>query len=121
MTRSEEFHRCDRREVAHQLVFALVRRQQRFVRGLRVGHHQQRVAIGGRLRRFDRADDAARAGAVLNHEGLAKTLLERIADLPGGDIGRPAGAEGHDDPDRMVGIVLRQGRCCGACAEQAGG
>ena len=110
--------RRDRREIAHQLVFAL--RHQRLIGGLGVRHHQQRVAVGRRLGGLDRADDAAGAGAVLDHEGLAKTLLQDAADLAGGDIGRAAGAERDDHPDRPGGIVLRQTwrRKNGLCREK---
>jgi hypothetical protein len=62
--------RRDRREIAHQFIFAL--RHQRFIRGLGVRHHQQRIAVGRRLGGFHRADHAAGAGAILDHEGLAK-------------------------------------------------
>ncbi len=108
--------RRDRCEIAHQLVFAL--RHQRFIGGLGVRHHQQRVAVRRRFGGLDRADDAAGTGAILDHEGLAETLLQHAADLAGGDVGRATGAERDDHPDRAGGIVLRQTRCCQNGPEQ---
>ena len=84
--------RRDRREIAHQFVFAL--RHQRFIRGLGVRHHQQRIAVGRRFRGLERADHAARAGAVLDHEGLAKIFLQDAADLARGDVGGPPAPNG---------------------------
>ena len=53
------------------------------------------------------ADHAAGAGAVLDHEGLAETLLQDAADLARRDVGGAAGAEGNDDLDRPRRIILR--------------
>ena len=98
--------RRNRREIAHQFVFALW--NQRFVRSLGVRHHQQRIAVGRRLGDFLRADDAAGSRAVFDHEGLAETLLQDVADLAGGNVGRPPGAEWNNHLHRPGGIVLRQ-------------
>jgi len=84
--------RRDRDEVAHQLILTL--RHQRFVRGLRIGHHQERVAVGRRFGRLLRADHAARAGAVFHDEGLAEAFLQHIADQAGRDVGGPPGPKG---------------------------
>ena len=92
--------RRDRREIAHQLVFALRRRHQRFIRRLGVRHHQERVAVGRRFDDFLRADHAAGAGAVLDHDRLAELLLQHVADQARRHVGGPSGAEGNDDPDR---------------------
>ena len=86
--------RRDRRKIAHQFVFAL--RNQRFIRGLGVRHHQQRIAVGRRLGGFLRADHAAGTGAVLDHEGLTETFLQDVPDLASGDVCRPAGAKGNN-------------------------
>ena len=104
--------RRDRREIAHQFVFAL--RNQRFIRGLGIRHHQQRVTIRRRLDDFLRADHAAGAGAVFDHEGLAETFLQNVPDLAGGDVGRSPGAKGNNHLHRPRGIVLclRPGERC---------
>ena len=83
-------------------------RHQRFIGRLGVRHHQQRVAVGRRLRGLDGADHAAGAGAVLDHEGLAEVLLQDAADLARRDVGRAAGAERHDDLDRPRSDNLEQ-------------
>ena len=108
--------RRDRREIAHQFVFAL--RHQRFVRGLGVRHHQQRVAVGRRFGDFLRADHAAGSRAVFDHEGLAETLLQDAADLAGGNVGWPPGAEWNNHLHRSRRIVLRQ-RSSERCREQS--
>ena len=100
--------RRDRREIAHQFVFALRRRHQRFVRRLRVRHHQERVAVGRRFDDLLRADHAAGAGAVLDHDRLAELLLQHVADQARRHVGRSSGAEGNDDPDRPRRVILRE-------------
>ena len=80
--------------------------------------HDQRVAIGRRLRRGGGADRAGGAGAVLDHQLLAEVLPGPGLHDPGDGIGDAAGAVGADQPHRAVGEVadalgadpLRQGR-----------
>ena len=98
--------RRNRCQIAHQFVFAL--RHQRFIRGLGIRHHQQRITVRRRFGGLQRADHAAGAGPVFDHEGLPETLLQDVADQPGRHIRRAAGAEGNDDLDRTCRIILRQ-------------
>ena len=97
-----------RHEIAHELVGAV--RQQRLVDGVRVRHHQQRVAVGRRLGDLARADQRAGAGPVLDDERLLERFLQVLADDAGVDVGGPAGAERHDDLDGPRWVVLRRGR-----------
>jgi hypothetical protein len=97
---------CGFTTIAHQFIFAL--RHQRLVRGLGIRHHQQCIAVGRRFGGLDRADHAAGAGPVLDHEGLAETVLQDVADQAGRDIGRATGAKGNNDPDRPGRIILRE-------------
>ena len=53
------------------------------------------------------ATDGPRAGAVLDHERLAKTLLEPLRDRARDQVGAAAWRERHEDRDGAVGIVLR--------------
>jgi hypothetical protein len=41
-------------------------------------------------------------------KGLAEALLQDIAEQPRRDIGRTAGTEGNDDPDRPRRVALRR-------------
>ena len=74
--------------------------EHRDVRGLRgIGSHQQGVAVGRAARDFLRADAAERAGAVLDHDGLAHGLLQVLTEHPRDLIGAGAGGKRHDDLD----------------------
>ena len=100
--------RRHRGEIAHQRV-GLVG-QQRLVGGERVGHHQQRVAVGGRLGDDVGADRAARPRLVLDHELLLQRLAQLLAEDARVDVGRPARPERHHDPDWPAGPGLAQRR-----------
>jgi hypothetical protein len=63
-------HAGHRSEVAHQVVGLL--RDERLVHRVRVRHHENRVAVGRRLRDRVGADDRAAAGTVLDHHGMAE-------------------------------------------------
>ena len=71
--------------------------------------HAERVAVGGGAGHLRRAEHAAGAGPVLDHE----LLLERFRELLGGDpperVGAAARRVGHDDADRLRRPVLRAG------------
>jgi hypothetical protein len=98
--------RRNRHQIAHQFILAL--RHQRFIGGLGVRHHQQRVAVGRRSGDLLRADHSAGAGPVLDHEGLLEILLHGIAEYAGRHVRRTPGPERNDDPDRPRRIVLCQ-------------
>jgi hypothetical protein len=53
-------------------------------------HHQQRVAVGCRLRHRVGADDRAAAGTVLDDERLAERVRELGSDESRVDVGRAA-------------------------------
>ena len=66
----------------------------------------QRVAVGRRLRGLRRADIAAGAGAVLDHDLLAPHLAELLADDARQRVERAAGAEGDHHAHGFVGVGL---------------
>jgi hypothetical protein len=55
--------------------------------------HQERVAVGRRLRHHVGAEIAAGAGTVLHDELLAKDFADLRADDTSHDVGRTAGGE----------------------------
>ena len=69
----------------------------------------QVVAIGPAARRGNRADVAARAGAVVNHQVGAQALVQAAAQQAGHDVGVAAGCERHHDGDRLVRIAAGGG------------
>ncbi len=87
--------------VGIELEFLVERRRDR-ERGLAADHDG--VAVGGCLGDRVRGDQSAGAGAVLDHEGLARRLRELLRDDAPGDIGAAAGREADDKLDRMVRI-----------------
>src|SRR5262249_10742569 len=77
----------------------------------RVGREEQRVAIGRRLGHEVGPDVAAGAGAVFDDDRLAPGFRQPRPQETGQDIDRAARRIGHDDANRMVGIIgLRKGR-----------
>src|SRR5207245_1318641 len=87
------------------------------------GIDEQRVAVGRRLRHDLRADDAVRAGLVLDDEGLAELLLELRADHARYGV-RTTGRRGDHHAHRLARIALRlrSGRrhaCEGKCKPPA--
>ncbi|OMP13304.1 hypothetical protein COLO4_01909, partial [Corchorus olitorius] len=52
-------------------------------------------------------DDAARAGLVVDDDGLAQLRGQLLRHHARGDVGHAACAKGHDDADGLV----RQGLC----------
>jgi hypothetical protein len=63
-------------------------------------HDEQRVAVGWRLRHQVRADDALRAGPIVDDPGLMLAFLEFRCDYARDDVRRPAGRKAIDDPHR---------------------
>ena len=94
----------DRQVVLHRVVGNLL--EQVLVRGVRrVGRDEHRVAVGRRLLHRFGADEARRAGLVVDDHRLlgdARDLLpERARELVGGAAGR----ERHDERELLVGIL----------------
>ena len=112
MDHQHEGHRRgqrDRREVLAGIVGQLL--VERGVGGQRAGRrHEQRVAVGRRLRRRGRRDHGAAAGAVLDDDRLAEPLLELRLELRARqDVHGAAGAERQDQRDRPGWIVVGAG------------
>jgi len=102
------------REIAHGLEVANYIERQLFVEA-RIDHerarrHQERVAVRRRFRHRLRAENAVRAGPVLDHEGLSGLSGKLLANDAADHIGRAAGGKGHDHPHRLTGILRRRGR-----------
>jgi hypothetical protein len=70
-----------------------------------VAAHQQRVAVGWRLRAALGRDVAARAGDVLDHDRLAPGLGELVGEEASGHIRRGAGREADQDAYGLFGVV----------------
>ena len=107
-----ERHRRRRGEAERHEIPKDVERQLRIERRVeRMGarHEEQRVAIGGRPRHRLGADVAARANAVLDNDLLVPELCPFVGDHAGGEIGRAAGRERHDEVHRLRRIsALRE-------------
>ena len=69
--------------------------------------HQQRVAVGLRLGGGLGADVAARARPVVDDDALAEPLRQRLRDDARRGVDAAARRPGHDQPDRLVRVVLR--------------
>src|SRR5262245_56154840 len=74
----------------------------------RVHRREQRISVGRRTRRRLRADRGIAAGAVLDQHRLTPILAHPLSDHSRDHVGRAAGRERHDDPDRSVGVVVRR-------------
>jgi hypothetical protein len=98
---------ADRREVLHR-----IERQvaiQRRPHAMRAdGAEKQRVPVGRRLGRGLGANAPAGAGTVIDQHLLAEALADELADAACQHIGRAAGGEGDDQPQRLGGIRLRE-------------
>jgi hypothetical protein len=68
--------------------------------------HQGVAVRGGARRGFERGD-AAGAGAVLRHHGLAQPRAQRFGEEAAEQVGGAAGDEGDEQPDGPVREVLR--------------
>jgi hypothetical protein len=81
-------HLRDRRKIAQRVV-----RQVLFhdvIDGERARRHEQRVAVRRRAGRRLRADDGARAGPVVDDEGLAHRLRESLPEQARDGVGAAA-------------------------------
>jgi len=67
------------------------------------------------------ADHAAGAGPILDHDGLAEPLLQRLPDDTADDVAPAAGAERHDDANGPMRPFLRGGADDKAEDQRAGG
>jgi hypothetical protein len=72
--------------------------------------NQHGVAVGRGFRDGIGADGAARAGPVLDHDGLAKLSADLVHHDARDDIAGAAGAERHDGGDVSRRPVLRRRR-----------
>ncbi len=97
----------DRHEVLDRIVGQLL--VERGVDGQQAARrHQQRVAVGRALGDRIGGDHGPAAGAVLDHERLAETVGEMLAEPAREDIGAAARRVRHDDGDLARGILLRR-------------
>ena len=95
-------HHRDRRQVLERVEWHL--RIERRIDRLRADRaHQQRVAVGRRLRDEVGAEVAAGTRLVVDDEGLAERLAELRRERARQDVGGAAGRERHDDADRLRG------------------
>ena len=109
----------DRREIAHGIVGHVpIEARIDGVRGDR--RHQQRVAVGRRLRDLIGADIAARAHPVVHHELLAQQLSHLRAHDARDGVGRTTGGEGDDHANRFGRIFVLgvRGRAHEGCARK---
>ncbi len=83
---------------------------------------QQLVAVRRGLGHVVGPDASGRACLVVHDDRLVPDLAEPLADHAGDDVVAPAGSEGHDEGDRLGGIVLLcDGRVAEACGDHGGG
>lgn len=66
-----------------------------------------------------RADGAVGAAAVVDHDRLLQTCLERNLERPRHDVGGAAGREGHDEADRPAGEGKAAARAPGRASAEA--
>jgi hypothetical protein len=70
----------------------------------RVLREEEGVAVGAGAGRGLRGDEAVGAGAVLDDDGLAKALGQRLGEDARGDVRGAAGGNGGDEADGAVGV-----------------
>jgi hypothetical protein len=91
-------------------------------RDLARGRHQQREAVGRRLRDGCGSDHAAGAGTVLDDNGLSERRLHRLGEEPRHDVHPAARGIADEDADRPLRIaVLRPHRACAGDESEARG
>ena len=81
----------------------------RGVHHVRRGGDQQRVAIRPGAGHAGGADDAAGAGLVVHHGGLAGAGLQGLGELARQDVGHAAGRKRHDQGHGLGRVVRGQG------------
>ena len=114
----------DRDEVAERVIGQVLYRYW-FITSVEIDRHEQRVAVGRRLRRGLGADNGVATRTVLDHHRLPPILAHPLADETRDDVARSAGGEGHDHSDRSIGKARRLGlrrrpRPRPACARTTG-
>jgi len=95
-------HHRERLQIAERVVAELVLVDMGQDIEVAGGDRRQRVAVGRRPRHRGDPDRAARAGAVLDHEGFAEPGRQPIREDARGDIGVAAGRVRHDQRHRLV-------------------
>ena len=98
----------DRREAPDRVVAGILH-QCRHHAERRAGADQQRVAVGLGAGHRLRSERAARARPVLDHHALSEARWHHLRDHAGGDVGRSARSERHDQLDGLGRIGLRLG------------
>jgi hypothetical protein len=79
-------------------------------RDLARGRHQQREAVGRRLRDGCGSDHAAGAGTVLDDNGLSERRLHRLGEEPRHDVHPAARGIADEDADRPLRIAVLRPR-----------
>jgi hypothetical protein len=69
-----------------------------------IAGHEQRVAVGGRLRDHDGSDAGACAGPVVDHDRLAEQLGHFVREDAGGEVGDAAAGKTDHQSHRSVGV-----------------
>ncbi|MBI2297250.1 MAG: hypothetical protein HYU76_14725 [Betaproteobacteria bacterium] len=111
-----DVHPRDGRVVLHRVVRE-VRDDHGIDRERAARAHQQRVAVGRRLRHQVGADVAAASPPVVHHDGLPEDFAQRGPDDAGGDVHVAARRIRHDQADGAGGVLLRGGRAAKQRAE----
>jgi hypothetical protein len=76
-------------------------------------NEQQRITIRRGLGGGGRANRAAGAAAIIDHDRLAQTFVELLSDHPADDVGAAAGRVRHDESDWSGRKGLRRVRTGG--------
>jgi len=66
---------------------------------------QERVAVGRSLGDDLACDHAARSGLVVDHHLLPELGRQPLGHQPRHHVGDAAGREGHDQSDRLLGVL----------------
>jgi hypothetical protein len=99
-------HLHDRRDVGDRIETELVDARVHRVAG---GDQHQVVAVGRGPHALLDADDAARAGLVLDDDLGADRRSQLLRHEAADEVRAAAGRERHDDPYRLVRVGLRKG------------
>ncbi len=93
-----------------------------FVDGVKVGIEQQGVAIRIGSCNMPCADDAAGAGAILDHDGLVQGSAHAVGNHARGQVAAASRGERHDQVDGFAREIIRECGCCrkGACGGKKG-
>jgi hypothetical protein len=80
------------------------------VRGEAVGDEHYGVAVGRAVDQLANRDVARGTRLVLDHHRLPEARRDLLSHRARDDVHRAPGSEADQDPDRLGGIGLRQGR-----------